>query len=417
MPADQQSVLPAVRGVPWWGAVLVATVITAIGAAIDAKSSNSLGSIFNFCYLVGCVTAALAVRRRALFTAGAQPPLIAFFVGIITLYALNAGTTSGLRGVIFKVLPPIAADFPWMAVTFLVTLALVIGRWYVTRGAAGASGGKRRARPTPSSGGSDRPRQNRSGSRKATEAVGAARSRADRAAGGRARADRAPSDERTASAGATGGAGAADKPEMTKATRPRRAVAESRATSADDSDEVRTSTARRRSATRRSGDTGAGREARAGSGARRSAEARDETRERSKAAAPRRRPTDRAADTANGAGRRRSDSARSDDATAPPPRKRTTAGQVQRSRAGENLDDAAMMASAPVGDADAPPAPVAPARDGAPRRRAADTPPRRSSRPNPSAAPAAAPTGGGYDGDADDAPTVSYPTIRSRNRR
>ncbi|ROZ93734.1 hypothetical protein EEB19_16930 [Gordonia sp. OPL2] len=148
MPLDQQSVLPTVRGLPWWGAVLVATVITGIGAVIDASNTDALGAIFKFCYLVGCVAAALAVRRRALFTAAAQPPLIAFLVGIIALYTLNADqASSGLKSLIFRVLLPIANAFPWMALTFLVTLALVVARWYLTRDRS--TGTRRRAAGSP----------------------------------------------------------------------------------------------------------------------------------------------------------------------------------------------------------------------------------------------------------------------------
>lgn len=125
---------------PWWGAVLLGTGITGLGAAIDAGSNDSLGSIYKFCYLVGCVIAALAVRRRALFTAAAQPPLIAFFVSIVTLYGINSEqASSGLKSLIFNVLLPIAADFPWMLTTFLTTLALVLARWFLTRD-AGESG-------------------------------------------------------------------------------------------------------------------------------------------------------------------------------------------------------------------------------------------------------------------------------------
>ncbi|TYQ04471.1 UNVERIFIED_ORG: hypothetical protein L601_000600001440 [Gordonia westfalica J30] len=142
--------LPAVRGVPWWGAVVLATGITALGAAIDAGSNDSLGGIYKFCYLVGCVLAALAVRRRALFTAAAQPPLIAFFVSIVTLYGLNSEqASSGLKSLIFKVLLPIAADFPWMLTVFLVTLALVLVRWFLTRGDDDKNSGGR-GRPTGS---------------------------------------------------------------------------------------------------------------------------------------------------------------------------------------------------------------------------------------------------------------------------
>ena len=124
----------------------MATTVTALGAAIDANNTDSLGSVFKFCYLLGCVGAALMVRRRALFTAAAQPPLIAFGVGVITLYGLNAAEASGIKSLVFKVLLPIANDFPWMALTFFVTLALVVARWWLTRDASGKSS-KRSAGP------------------------------------------------------------------------------------------------------------------------------------------------------------------------------------------------------------------------------------------------------------------------------
>lgn len=148
--------LPTVRGLPWWGAVLLATGLTALGAVIDATRNESLGATYNFFYLVGCVAAALAVRRRALFTAAAQPPLIAFVVSIVTLYQLHSQqASSNTRSLIVKVLIPIATNFPWMAVTFLITLALVLTRWYLTRSEAerarrrpGTRRASKRSKPT-----------------------------------------------------------------------------------------------------------------------------------------------------------------------------------------------------------------------------------------------------------------------------
>jgi len=138
VPADQQSVIPAVRGVPWWAAVVIAVAITAIGAAIDADARGALGTSFKACYLIGCLLAALAVRRRAMFTAAAQPPLVAFFVGIITLYTLNRDEAEGLRSVVLKVVLPIATSFPWILLTFLLTLLVVVARWYFSRRAVNA---------------------------------------------------------------------------------------------------------------------------------------------------------------------------------------------------------------------------------------------------------------------------------------
>lgn len=133
VPVDEQSVLPKLRGLPWWGAVLLALGLTALGAAIDAKLHGALRVTYQICYLAGCVLAALAVRRRGLFTTAVQPPLIAFAVGIVALYAINASANMSAKTLIFKVALPIATSFPSMAVTFLLTLAVVVGRWFITR--------------------------------------------------------------------------------------------------------------------------------------------------------------------------------------------------------------------------------------------------------------------------------------------
>lgn len=134
VPAKERSVLPALKGLPWWGAVLVAVGATAIGAMIDTDSGSTLGRSFKLFYLFGCVLAALAVRQRALFTAAAQPPLVAFIVGVTALYTINSGTgDQGMKQIILKVVLPIATSFPWILLTFLLTLAIVVARWFLAR--------------------------------------------------------------------------------------------------------------------------------------------------------------------------------------------------------------------------------------------------------------------------------------------
>ncbi|MGB3302397.1 DUF6542 domain-containing protein [Gordonia sp. (in: high G+C Gram-positive bacteria)] len=147
VPADQRSVLPTVRGVPWWGAVLIAVGITTIGAVIDAESASTLGRSFKLCYLVGCILAALLVRQRALFTAAAQPPLVAFAVGIATLFVLDSGDSQGLRAIVFKVVLPIASSFPWILLAFLATLTVVLVRWFAARPSGQPFFGKGSKRP------------------------------------------------------------------------------------------------------------------------------------------------------------------------------------------------------------------------------------------------------------------------------
>ncbi|MEJ9077897.1 DUF6542 domain-containing protein [Gordonia malaquae] len=131
LPADQQSVIPSVRGLPWWGTVLVATSFTVVGAVISADSTPPLGRVFKVFLVVGVVLAALAVRRRALFTAAVQPPLIAFIVGIVALFSQHEGGTDK-KTIILKVVLPIATAFPWMVIAFVAALLVVLVRLFFT---------------------------------------------------------------------------------------------------------------------------------------------------------------------------------------------------------------------------------------------------------------------------------------------
>lgn len=339
MPVDQQSVLPNVRGIPWWGAVLVAAIFTAVGAVIDANQNDSLGSVFNFFYLVGCVLAVLAVRRRALFTAVAQPPLIAFGVGVITLYGLNADDASGLKSLIFKVLLPIANDFPWILVTFLVTLALGVGRWYTTRGQAETESPttKRRA---PRSAASRAPRKassktstaQRSAPKDGAAAHGSATRNADRKGSAAGSATKS---------GATGARPSrATKSQSDKPTRSRRAPApadEPRTRRAPADDKGRERPTRERPARDHRGDMPEGtttdRSSRRDDAPQRSREAADPRRER---------PA-------------RDDAARQHpprNAATQDPRRRATAGQVQRTAAGERLDGHTTVHASAAADLD-----------------------------------------------------------------
>ena len=102
---------PDVPGVPWWGAVLIATTTTLAGIAIDA--SSGLRELTNVCaglYLIGCVAAVLVVRRSALFTAMVQPPLV-LVVGIVVGGMLFT-QSGGLYGTALKVINA----FPTMAI-------------------------------------------------------------------------------------------------------------------------------------------------------------------------------------------------------------------------------------------------------------------------------------------------------------
>ncbi len=196
IPTEQQSVLPTVRGVPWWGAVLIAGVPTVLGAVIDASGQNELVTTFRVLYFFGCVAAVLLVRRRSLFTAITQPPLIAFGVAVIALYLLKSNSETDLKNVIINVLLPIAKLFPLMAWTFLVVLLLGAGRWFLTRTVAAdtpaRSERRRPDRPTATRRRTQTVRAEPAGARSRSRASGTRRDGAADTAGGTRRRETAP---------------------------------------------------------------------------------------------------------------------------------------------------------------------------------------------------------------------------------
>jgi hypothetical protein len=113
--------------------VLIAGGLTVVGAAIAlAGDETTLGFAFRALYVVGCITAVLAVRRRALFTAVTQPPLVLFVVAVVTLYFLVSDSESGVKRLVFNVALPVAKLFPLMGWTFVAVLAIAAARVWLT---------------------------------------------------------------------------------------------------------------------------------------------------------------------------------------------------------------------------------------------------------------------------------------------
>ncbi|ORM36888.1 hypothetical protein BFL43_05890 [Williamsia sp. 1135] len=118
---------------PWWGAVLIAVGLTTVGAVIAVSGDETnLGFSFKALYFVGCIAAVLAVRRRALFTAVAQPPLVLFGVAVIALYFLVSDSGAGLKKLVFDVALPVAKLFPLMGWTFVAVFAIGAARFWFT---------------------------------------------------------------------------------------------------------------------------------------------------------------------------------------------------------------------------------------------------------------------------------------------
>lgn len=113
--------------------MLLAGGLTVLGAVLAlAGDETSLGFGFRALYVIGCIAAVLAVRRRALFTAVTQPPLILFVVAVVTLYFLVSDSDSGVKRLIFNVALPVAKLFPLMGWTFVAVLAIAAARVWFT---------------------------------------------------------------------------------------------------------------------------------------------------------------------------------------------------------------------------------------------------------------------------------------------
>ena len=131
MTADHRSAHPNIPGVPWWGAVLIAATLTAIGFAFDAGSgAKELSAVFAGAYVVGCVLAVLAVRQAGIFTAVIQPPLL-LFASVPAAYFLFTGSQlSNLKDTLINCAYPLIERFPLMFFTSAVVLLIGMARWY-----------------------------------------------------------------------------------------------------------------------------------------------------------------------------------------------------------------------------------------------------------------------------------------------
>ncbi|MEU6645773.1 DUF6542 domain-containing protein [Saccharomonospora sp. NPDC046836] len=134
IPWDERAVLGARRGVPWWGAVLLAFGLAALGAIVDYQVSDALGVLFQGIYLVGSVAAVGAVRRRNLFGPMVQPPLIlAVTVPAVVLIGSGLPASSDMLSRALAIGTPLINAFPFMAITTGLTVAFGIFRMYRER--------------------------------------------------------------------------------------------------------------------------------------------------------------------------------------------------------------------------------------------------------------------------------------------
>ncbi|MGH3640914.1 MAG: DUF6542 domain-containing protein [Mycobacterium sp.] len=130
--ADLRSALPLVPGIPWWGAALVASTLTAIGVAYDAGTgNNALGGVFTVFYVLGCIAAVVAVRQSGIFTAVIQPPLILFVAVPFAYFVFHGSTFTGIKDTLINCGYPLIERFPLMFFTTATVLLIGMVRWYL----------------------------------------------------------------------------------------------------------------------------------------------------------------------------------------------------------------------------------------------------------------------------------------------
>ncbi|WP_024441122.1 DUF6542 domain-containing protein [Mycobacterium sp. UM_WGJ] len=130
--ADHRSILPSIAGLPWWSAVAVAVVATAVGVAFDAGSGDKeLSIVFSALYAMGCIAAVLMVQQSAVFTTVVQPPLILFATVPGAYWMLRGGGFPGLKAIVINCGYPLIERFPLMLFTAAAVLLIGMVRWYL----------------------------------------------------------------------------------------------------------------------------------------------------------------------------------------------------------------------------------------------------------------------------------------------
>ena len=132
---DERPIIGNRRGLPWWGAVLLAFGLATAAAWIDIHRQDSLGRIYQVAYVIGCLAAVALVRRRNLFGPMVQPPLV-FAVTAIGAVVLNQPGplfSSGVKQLVLSVALPLTSNFPTMAVTTGATVAVGLFRLWRQR--------------------------------------------------------------------------------------------------------------------------------------------------------------------------------------------------------------------------------------------------------------------------------------------
>ncbi|MBK0870867.1 hypothetical protein INP57_29095, partial [Saccharopolyspora sp. HNM0986] len=129
------------RGVPLWGALLLALGLAVLGTAADLLINAKTATLTNSGLVIGCVLAVLLVRRASVFGPMVQPPLVTLVVPVLAM-AFGAGSGSkGISGLALELVNPLINSFPMMATTTGVCVAIGLVRMFLLQRARDAESG------------------------------------------------------------------------------------------------------------------------------------------------------------------------------------------------------------------------------------------------------------------------------------
>lgn len=125
----ERSAFGTTRGVPLWGALLLAILPTAFGSALDQMLAKQSGILTTVCFVVACLLAVAMVQRRSVFGPMVQTPLVVSIV-LPLVALLTDSSKGGGSGKVFTIAKPLINNFPMTAITAVLALGIGLLRMY-----------------------------------------------------------------------------------------------------------------------------------------------------------------------------------------------------------------------------------------------------------------------------------------------
>lgn len=117
------------QGLTGPGGTVLALLVLSPGVALDLAAGGTFGTASSVTFVLAGLTAAAAVRVRALGTAVVLPPLL--FVTAVTALARLSGNNEGSREMVLDVGTTMAISAPVLFLGTAASLVLVLGRLVV----------------------------------------------------------------------------------------------------------------------------------------------------------------------------------------------------------------------------------------------------------------------------------------------